>query len=457
MTDTFPTKFATKGHFGCQLDEVIDLSVDTDIARFLNYYLGFYRVEANLLEAIHEKFGTDEAAMPEEARKLLQYAEKVGPVSHECTHCGESVKSVAVGDTFVPKIECAEAGGMKPYEVLLGIPSGKIVFANDLRGLVVVDDDGPSVNGVIGRKVLTQSSAAAGLALVSVGNSCPSVVRVGDELHVGCGLPKGGRLGSICTDLWWYSAMDHDFFLMRCEAAGLDPEDEMDFVVDVEPGVYAFSDELADRDQDVVVLSKIRKVDAAAPVVSTAGEDAATSLRDSQFWKLLSKRSHERGGMSRLGDIFCVLGGGLNWVNGGLRSVSGRRDDPAYDGGIELQNRTTVRGDRRIPLLPEKEVGIIYPLYWNYPGKLGIAPENIDPYWLAAGLMFLTTATSQPVKVLGDDRMEEDKRLAQSEENKAIMLASLDLLLEIADVRGLWENGRLDAVLAELVDAFSKN
>jgi hypothetical protein len=135
---------------------------------------------------------------------------------------------------------------------------------------------------------------------------------------------------------------------------------------------------------------------------------------------------------------------------------SGRNDDLAYNGGVKLQDRKTVRGDRRIPLLPEKEVGIIYPLYWDYPGKLGIAPENIDPYWLAAGLMFLTTAISKPLKVLGEGRMEEDKRLAQSEENKAIMVASLDLLLDIADARGLWDSGQLDAILAELVDAFWK-
>jgi hypothetical protein len=456
MTDTFPTKFATKGHFGCQLDEVIDLSSETDLARYLGSDLGVARIEMRMIATIHEKFGSDEAAMPEEARNLLEQLKEIGPVSNECSHCGKYVTSVADGDTFVPKFECAEAGGLKPYDVILGIPSGKIVFANDLRSLVVVDDDGPSVNTLFGVMVVTQTAAAAGLAHVFVGNTCPSVVKVGDELHVGCGLPEDEEFGSICTDLWWYSAMDHDFFVSRCEAEGVDPEDVADFIVDVEPGVYAFSDELADRDQDVIVFSKIRKVDAPAPVISTAGADEATSLRDSQFWKFLSRRNFERGGMSRLGDIFCVLGGGLYWVNGGLRSVNGREDDPAYNGGVKLQDRKTVRGDRRMPLLPENDVGIVYPLYWDYPGKLGIAPENIDPYWLAAGLMFLTTAISQPVKVLGDERMEEDKRLAQSEENKAIMVASLDLLLDIADVRGLWDNGQLDGVLAELVDAFWK-
>jgi hypothetical protein len=456
MTDNFPTKFAAKGHFGCQLDEVIDLSADTDLAHYLGSDLGAARIEMSVIATIHEKFGSDEAAMPEEARQLLEKLRKLATVFPDCSHCGKRVTSVAEGDMFVPKFECAEAGGIKPYDVLLGVPSGKIVFANDLRGLVVVEDDGPSVNSLIGRKALTQASAAAGLVHVCVGNTCPSVVKVDDELQVGCGLPKAGKIGSICTDLWWYSAMDHDFFLARCEAEGLDPQEQADFIVDVEPGVYAFSDEMPDRDQDVVVFSEIRKVDAPAPVISITGADEAECLRDSQFWKFVGKR-REYAGMSRLGGIFCTLGGGLDWVNGGLRMVNGRDDDPAYNGGVKLRNRKTVRGDRRIPLLPEKAIGIIYPMGWDYPGKLGIAPENINQYWLAAGLMFLTTAIQHPFEVIGGDRLDEAKRLEQSEEIREIMVASLDLLLEIADVRGLWENGRLDAVLAEMVDAFCKD
>ncbi|MBY3155261.1 hypothetical protein HFO56_23340 [Rhizobium laguerreae] len=459
MTDTFPTKFATKGHFGCQLGDVVDLSAESDTARYLSHSLETVRMGTGALARLREAFGSNGTVssdeISEELKETLENLREIMRVFPECSHCGQRVSSVADGDVFIPKFECAEAGGLKAYDVLVGIPSGKIAFANDLRNLVVIADDGPSVNGLIGQKVLTQSAASAGLALVFVGNSCPSVVKAGEELHVGCGLPKKGRLGTIVTDLWWYSAMDHDFFIERCAAEGLDPEDFLDFVVDVEPGVYAFSDELADPHEDAVVLSKIRKVDAAAPAISASGVDTATRLEDSQFWKYLSRR-RERGGMSRLGDVFCTLGGGLDWIDGGLRSVSGREDDIAYAGG-KLEDRKVVRLHKRIPLLPEKEVGIIYPLGWDYPGKLGIAPENIDPYWLAASMMFLATATSQPVKVLGGDRLTEEKRLEQSEENRAILAASLDLLCEIAEVRGLWESGRLEAVFTELVAAFWKD
>jgi hypothetical protein len=72
MTHTFPTKFASKGHFGCQLEEVIDLSGEGDLVRFLGHGLDSARTGTRMISAIREKFGSDEDAMPEEARKLLE-------------------------------------------------------------------------------------------------------------------------------------------------------------------------------------------------------------------------------------------------------------------------------------------------------------------------------------------------------------------------------------------------
>ncbi|MNL39952.1 hypothetical protein D3C87_1622620 [compost metagenome] len=192
------------------------------------------------------------------------------------------------------------------------------------------------------------------------------------------------------------------------------------------------------------MLSRIRKIDAPRPVLSAEGVDTATTLKDSRFWKLVERRlSFSRGGISLFGDIFCVLGGGLDWINGGLRSVSGRDDDPSYGG--KLEERKGTRSDERIPLLPESGVGVIYPMSWGYPGKLGIAPLNIDPYWLAAGMMFAKTALAYPIKPLGEERMSQEQREKQVDTDRAILVASLDLLCEIAEVRGLWESGRLEA------------
>lgn len=448
---SFPTKFAAKGHFGHQIEDVIDISTETPENRYLTCHMKAARMSFEMLAKIAIKETEEGGVLPAELEELRSALADIMPVFPECSHCGQTVTADATGDTFVPRYECSEPGGLKPYDVLLDVSSGKIVFANDLRSLVVIDADA-DVNTRFGQKMQTKAAADAGMVMVFTGNSCPSVVRSGDELQVGISLPKKGRLGTVVTDLWWYSAMDHDFFLSRCEAEGEAPEDFDHFVVEVDPGVYAFSDELADTHANKVVLSKIRKTDAPRPVLSAEGVDTATTLKESRFWKLVERRlSFSRGGISLFGDIFCVLGGGLDWINGGLRSVSGRDDDPAYGG--KLEERKGTRSDDRIPMLPG-DVGVIYPMSWNYPGKLGIAPLNIDPYWLAAGMMFAKTALTQPLKPLGEERMSEEQKQKQVDTDRAILVASLDLLCEIAEVRGLWENGRLEAVFAELVAAF---
>ena len=46
--------------------------------------------------------------------------------------------------------------------------------------------------------------------------------------------------------------------------------------------------------------------------------------------------------------------------------------------------------------------------------------------------------------------MSNEQERKEVELNRAILVASLDLLCELADARGLWENGRLEAAFAEL-------
>jgi hypothetical protein len=451
---TFPTNFAAKGHFGRGIEDVIDISVETRENRYLIHQLSAARMSFDLLAKIEVEEAEGGGSLPKEWEALRNNLSDIAPIFPMCSHCGQMVKADNRGDTFVPLFECSEPGGMKPYDVVLDIPSGKIVFANDLRSLVVIEDTA-DVNTVFGQRMRTKAATAAGMVMVFTGNTCPSVVRSGEEIHVGISLPKKGRLGTVVTDLWWYSAMDHDFFLSRCEAEGETPQSFSYFVVDVDPGVYAFSDELANTHANTAVLSKIRKTDAPRPVLSTDGLDTATSLKDSRFWKLVESRlSFSRGGISLLGDIFCVAGGGLDWINGGLRSVSGRDDDPAY--GDKLEERKGTRSDDRIPMFSTVEVGVIYPMSWNSPGRLGVAPIDIDPYCLAAGMMFVKTALVCPMKIVGESRMSEEQKKKELEKNRAVFVASLDLLCEIAEVRGLWDSGRLETMFAELVQAFAE-
>lgn len=440
----FPTKLDFKGHFGYRLDEFVDLLEPSSEARFWQYKAAQIRPIFDVLKSFPE--GEEYDSMRQTMRKAVSLGER-------CTHCGERVRFNVVGDKFVAASECKEAGGLKPYEHLIHVPSGKIVFANDLRPLIAIpDDDCVSRGGTFGMKVLGQRAENRGLAIVFVGNTCPAVVKDGGELHVGVGFPKTQRVGVIDTSWWWYSAMDHEFFLQRCSARGFDPEDFENFSVDVKPGVYAFTNELADTHADEMVFSKIRKVDVEPPVIVIDGVDDAKSLMDSQFWQGVTHR--EQAFTGRLADMFFTIGSGYDWINGGLRAVNGRDDDDEpYC--VNLKDRKGTRTDDRIPLLPDVAVPDLYPPSWEWTGKLGIAPANIDPYWLASGMMFLKTVLGQPVKPIGWVRRTDEQLQRQIELSQAIFGASLDLLCEIADERDLWADGKLERVFDELVEAFT--
>lgn len=156
-------------------------------------------------------------------------------VFSECFNCGESPKfrTDDGGETFIAETECAYKGGFPPIEVNLDVPSGEILLFNDFRSSYIKPEKFFSINNNAGIKLYTEYYAAQGLCTHFVGNTCPSVAQVSDErLEIGsfwcekedgcklpkCPMPECNRpkiLGSICTDLWWYCAVDREAFEKR--------------------------------------------------------------------------------------------------------------------------------------------------------------------------------------------------------------------------------------------------
>lgn len=156
-------------------------------------------------------------------------------VSSECFNCGKSLKFKTTdgGETFIADTECAYKDGFPPIEVNLEVPSGEILLFNDFRSSYAKAEKFFSINNTAGKKQYTEHFAAQGLCMHFVGNTCPSVVQVSDErLEIGCfdcdkedgcelpecPMPECNRpnvLGSICTDLWWYCAVDREAFEKR--------------------------------------------------------------------------------------------------------------------------------------------------------------------------------------------------------------------------------------------------
>lgn len=169
------------------------------------------------------------------------------------------------------QLECEFPGGLGEYTVEIDVPSGKLAFANDLRRLTNEEEPDFYVNADIGVKECVDWMASQGIFHSFVGNTCPSVSSNGDRINVGalynseadCEVFEEGfeKRGSICTDLWWFSAMDYDEFNARCEAKGVGLKGSLDCVVDVSPGRYRMTVRQRVPDSSSYVRASIEKVE----------------------------------------------------------------------------------------------------------------------------------------------------------------------------------------------------
>jgi hypothetical protein len=136
-------------------------------------------------------------------------------------------------------------------EIAINIPSGKIAFGNDFRDLYCKERENFELNETLGLKLATEFYGTLGLFHGFVGNSCPSLFQDKDKITIGrCGKSKrqtvgliGRKVGSISTDLWWYSLSDYDDYV----AKGGDPDID---VINVTPGRYVLTHRLSSSGWD---------------------------------------------------------------------------------------------------------------------------------------------------------------------------------------------------------------
>lgn len=146
---------------------------------------------------------------------------------------------------------CPEPGEIQTYKVSIDCPSGRMVFANDIRNLVPEADKDRYINYNSEIKKTVQDYAECGMFHIFVGNSCPSIFNNNGELTIGNQYEDddgniiegiaGEDVGSVCTDLWWVCAMDEELFYVLATAKGWSKKNidyMIDCTADVEPGVY---------------------------------------------------------------------------------------------------------------------------------------------------------------------------------------------------------------------------
>jgi hypothetical protein len=198
-----------------------------------------------------------------------------GSCLNRCYKCSEEVEFVFDTKTkkATAKTTCPNANGIPAYSVEMDVPSGKLLIANDLRHWIDVAAE-YDVNYVNGQKRTAEAYAANGMFHFSVGNTCPGIYQKGNVITLGNAkhedpsdidedeeelkgkalkvaeraaeaayearkAPYGKELGSVCTDLWWWSGADYDYLKQR---AGKDfqrlVKDHYTTVVKLTPGRY---------------------------------------------------------------------------------------------------------------------------------------------------------------------------------------------------------------------------
>lgn len=248
------------------------------------------------------------------------------PFLDHCYECGQYLKIATDGLNFwvADPCECPEEG---PIEFELNVPSGSIVYADNLSPAFHVLGM-HNINTRLGLIRTTLDHAAIGCAHGYVGNSCPGIYQKdgkGDRFVIGdrkLGYRKKHiRVGSICTDLWWYSLADADEFFRRGGT-----EDMIQGRFNVVPGVYKFSHTYGSiyaKGREQAAYAAFKKVREPDPVKDylesfralnlTAGQVAAQSMKR---WPTLYGGPD---GVQRVADqTFVVIGGCEDWHPNGF-------------------------------------------------------------------------------------------------------------------------------------------
>jgi len=111
-------------------------------------------------------------------------------------------------------------------------------------------DHGPSINYLKGIRVRSERYANMNIAHFFVGNSCPAVIQTPSgqlSIHPDTKDSKGTALTSICTDLWWATMIDEQYWREFMTDAGMSKEDQDTMladdatIIDIKPGYWKFT------------------------------------------------------------------------------------------------------------------------------------------------------------------------------------------------------------------------
>jgi hypothetical protein len=465
---TQPTHIDFQGHHGFAHNVLFDLNQQTKPGDDGHWAIQDWKQKAKswALQADLLESRAGMAEQPAEVKAILEGAggNRLGHTT--CGECGEKVGFALEGDRFVAHTACSAPGGLAPYTFDVHVPSGVLVFANDLRPLVLVENH-HSANTSIGCKRICEDNAAQGMVHFFVGNTCPAVATRGDALLVAnfwadedddldVGVEEEGVHNRICTDLWWASAMDKDLFLERCALFGHDPQVFDFFEVPVVPGVYGVDVLLPDRDvPGDVVHARITRVERPAPtlvfqppttVERVDASSMARAIDDTIARPYLGTRTRHQAAVVLLMDSRT----GHRWHQGHLRALNGHSGDPKPS--MEGVDARALRAATTVPAMPYAP--LFADLFDGGGCPIKRVPDKVDRWWLAVSILTAQAALDAH-KAWGQappPGASKQTAARWSAEKAGAAIATLDALVDrlfaTAAQQGATQ-GQLDAWLVE--------
>jgi hypothetical protein len=248
----------------------------------------------------------------------------IGHSMSQCSDCREYVDLETDGVVVYATTTCECPPKGTPIEFELNVPSGELVYADDLRHAFDILGE-YDINARLGLIKKTRAMAKIGCAHAFVGNSCPTVYR-NDENTLTVAYFSDDRelsslweeVGSITTDLWWYSFVDAEEYKRR---GGKDTDDVNR--LKVKPGVYKFLHHLPEEYDDYFVFATIKWVREPDPVKDYLKESREANFTAGQVIAHMIKKwptlyNGPDAVVAAANSIFCVYGGGGDWHPNGF-------------------------------------------------------------------------------------------------------------------------------------------
>jgi hypothetical protein len=138
----------------------------------------------------------------------------------------------------------------KEVEVILNVPSKKLVFLNNPASFIYLERENKykvSINSLKGCIEETEMYAAHNIGFFFIANSFPAILQKEGEIIFTHGYDEEDEdenghnpnfsdytlKGNVCADLWWYTLLDYDLFVSLCKEKSVDHSEIAHVVVDI--------------------------------------------------------------------------------------------------------------------------------------------------------------------------------------------------------------------------------